>query len=93
LGLRLKKGEQLDWWWFDVRYAKSVAGGGDGAVWRDPRETKPIVLCIFGSPVSSVSSLNQSPNQNQNFHNTAVRLFLGHPFKKKRKNQQEIPPT
>tara|TARA_B110000090_G_scaffold209122_1_gene264721 strand:+ start:1608 stop:1892 length:285 start_codon:yes stop_codon:yes gene_type:complete len=94
LGLRLKKGEQLDWWWsmYDMPSLWPVVVGDGVDVPRMYHETANV------SPregeVSGPSSLNQSkPETRTKISNTAVRLFFPNPFKKKRKKQQEIPPT
>jgi len=96
LGLRLKKGEQLDWWWsmYDMPSLWPVVVGDGVDVPRMYHETTNVAA--RGKEVSGVlaqlTPKSKTRNQNQNFH-TAVRLFFPNPFKKKRKKQQEIPPT
>ena len=62
IGFKAKKGWTVRLVVVDVRYAKSVAGGGDGvAEWRDKiHETANIYKeTVEGERVSEVSSLNQ----------------------------------
>jgi hypothetical protein len=69
---------------------------GDGVDVPRGCTTKPqMLLHERGGRRSPVSSLNQIENEETRtkISNTAVRLFFPNPFKKKRKKQQEIPPT
>ena len=68
---------------------------GDGVdVPRMYHETANVTARERGKEVSGVlAQPNRKPETRTKISNTAVRLFFPNPFKKKRKKQQEIPPT
>ena len=67
---------------------------GDGVdVPRMYHETANLLHERGGSLRPVLAQPNRKPETRTKISNTAVRLFFPNPFKKKRKKQQEIPPT